>query len=454
MVAFVLAIATVNLALGYLAAASLAEPPFWTLLRLRWSIGSLRSGRGGAAAEPHSAPAEEPSQPAEELIENGILEQPLASVTCEDGAPTTIVGIDELPPEWLQQLATEGIIAESFIEGAAHVLRLEINRYREQLLVAERRGRELASQGNVKGLKLLATDLGDVNEGWLTTQNKAAELLNKRAGQLGEHENAAQALDRVLADQAAEIRAAADVFNSLDQRREIDGGAKCVLDQCAHLLERAHELRDQIAELFATLVRTGNRLESLSAAGQTDAATGLPNRTGLETILTRWWRDDPQRSRLLASVEINIDRFARLNQRLGSRVGDHILKALAKLLEEFIDRNRPLDRLVRAAGERFLLILGDTGPREALATAERIRQSLEASTFTHQGIEFDLTVSCGVVEVGHIATTPLLLERIAETVAFAKRAGRNRCAIDEGSGPVSLDPPQFPVPGRTINLPD
>jgi diguanylate cyclase len=451
----VLAIAIGNLGLGYLAAASLMEPPFWTLLKLRFACLSLWPSRKKtklAALLAEQSEVKTEISTAELLIEQGILETPLTAVTCEEGAPATIAGVDELPPEWLAQLATEGIIAESFIEGAAHVLRLEIGRYREQLAVAETRARALAKQSNAKGLKILASDLCDLNEGWLATQHKAAELLHQRTGQLGEHENAAAALDRVLADQASEIRAAAAALTGLDERREIDGGGKCVLDQCAALLDRTHGLRDRIVELFAMLVRTGNHLESLSTTGQTDATTGLPNRTGLETLLLQWWASDAQRSRSLSAIGIDIDRFSRLNQRFGTRIGDQILKSLSGVLREFLQRDLPFDHLVRTDGEKFVFILGDTGPREALATAERIRQSLEASTFAYLDAEFELTVSCGVLEVGHIATTTALLKRVEETVLFAKRAGRNRCSIDEGSGPVSLDPPQFPVQGRVIKL--
>ena len=35
---------------------------------------------------------------------------------------------------------------------------------------------------------------------------------------------------------------------------------------------------------------------------------------------------------------------------------------------------------------------------------------------------------------------------------FAKKSGRNRCALDKGDGPTLLDPPQFPVKGRVVAL--
>src|SRR5262249_5886015 len=103
-------------------------------------------------------------------------------------------------------------------------------------------------------------------------------------------------------------------------------------------------------------------------------------------------------------------------------------------------------------GESFIILQGDVGPHQALTAAERLRQSIEATTFHLDDAEFDLTVSCGVIEVGHTESSLDLVKRALEALQFAKRAGRNRCALDKGEGPTMLDPPQFPVKGRIINL--
>jgi PleD family two-component response regulator len=96
--------------------------------------------------------------------------------------------------------------------------------------------------------------------------------------------------------------------------------------------------------------------------------------------------------------------------------------------------------------------MGDTGPHQALAAAERLRQSFEATTFDDQGATFELTLSCGVIEAGRTESVAELLRRAGAAVQFAKKAGRNRCSLDEGQGPTTLDPPQFPVKGRVVNL--
>jgi diguanylate cyclase (GGDEF)-like protein len=180
--------------------------------------------------------------------------------------------------------------------------------------------------------------------------------------------------------------------------------------------------------------------------------TKLPNRIGLENLLEAWWREDPQRSRLLSAIMIDIDRFGRLNLRLGTRSGDGAIVAVGRLIEDSLGKDRGFERLVRIGGESFFVLQGDVGPHQALAAAERLRQAIEATTFDDEGAEFDLTVSCGVIEVKHSESSLELVRRAQQTLVFAKKAGRNRCALDKGDGPAMLDPPQFPVKARTISL--
>jgi diguanylate cyclase (GGDEF)-like protein len=196
----------------------------------------------------------------------------------------------------------------------------------------------------------------------------------------------------------------------------------------------------------------GAKLDTLPETVQNDLATGKNNRIGLELLLTTWWADDRDRTRPLSAILVDVDRFGRINQRLGTHCGDYLLTAMAELIDQDIVKDSGFERLVRIAGDKFLILQGDIGPHQALTTAERLRQSVEASTFEAEGVEFELTISCGVVEVGQSQSSLDLVRKAYETLRFAKKAGRNRCALDKGDGPTMIDPPQFPVKARTITL--
>jgi diguanylate cyclase (GGDEF)-like protein len=425
--------------LGYVAAASLTDPPPWGGLvdRLRRHAGLSVSIRLPNVFRAGSG--------------NSVAAVALAEVG--QGGRPTVAGLDELPAGWLVQLASEGIVAETFVEATAHVLRLDISRHREQLVVAETRARAAASRRDAATLTKLAEELRSLIGEWLDGQASAADMLAQHNGRLGDHEQAAAALEQALLDKAAQIRTACGVLDSLSNVKEVEIRGKQLVENITTLLLHVHNLRDRITDLLATLIRVGAKFDILPPTVQNDFATGKSNRIGLESLLASWWADDKERTRPLSAILIDVDRFGRANQRLGTHCGDMALAALAQLIDETIVKDTGFERLVRIAGDKFLILQGDVGPHQALTTAERLRQSIEASTFDDDGAEFEMTISCGIIDAGSSASSFDLVRRAYETMRFAKKAGRNRCAFDKGDGPTMLDPPQFPVKARTISLP-
>jgi diguanylate cyclase (GGDEF)-like protein len=440
MIGFVLAVAIANLALGYAAAAALTEPPLWSGLKLRFR-----------RALPTPADVQHVPAPQSVKASEALPALPSLSEVGKGGVPT-VAGLDELPAGWLVQLSNEGIVAHTFVEATGHILRLDVNRYREQLVTAETRTRLATTQQNAAALSKLADELRVVNQDWLDKQTSAADMLGQRNGNLGDHEQAAITLEQALLDQAAQISIACEQLSSLNTVPELENRGKQLVELIANLLLHAHALRDRITDLLAALMRSGAALDVLPATVQRDLHTNLPNRIGLETVLSSWWAEDSQRTRLLSAILIDVDRFGRINQRLGTHAGDLALAAIGKLIDDTVIKDQGYERMTRVAGDKFLLLQGDVGPHQALTAAERLRQALEATTFENDGSEFDLTISCGVIEVGHSESSLELVRRAYETMRFAKKAGRNRCALDKGNGPTMLDPPQFPVKARLLPL--
>jgi diguanylate cyclase len=442
---FIFMLAVANLGLGYLAALALVEPPFWS----GW-LARRTPDKAENPITPPSPSAETAAAPPHPVDANAS-KAPLATAAVAN-VPSVVAGMDELPPDWLAQLASEGIIAQSFVEAAAHVLKLEVGRYRELLVAIECRTRTSADDRDAQDLRRLIDELRFCNQDWLDKQKSAADMLGQRSGRMGSHEQAAASLEQALLDQAAQIRAACGALQSLDPATEAETRGKQLIEQIGSLLNHAHALRDLIFDLLAIQIGAGKSPDSYGPTVQRDYATGLPNRVGLETLLAAWWREDEQRTRLLSAVLIDIDRFGRVNQRLGARSGDRAIVAIGRLIDESLTKDRGFERLVRIGGEAFLVLQGDVGPHQALTAAERLRQSIEATTLDDEGNEFDLTISCGVIEVGHTESSLDVVRRAFETLKFAKKAGRNRCSLDKGEGPTMLEPPQFPVKGRVLSL--
>jgi diguanylate cyclase (GGDEF)-like protein len=453
---FVLVVGLLNVALGFVAAVALTEPPPWNrwlpgrlfqLPQIKWRWPKLSLGRW--ALPTITLPTITLPRPAAPPLTRKTEPRPAPPPPRPAGFK-----LEELPQRWLELLGAEGVTPGSFLEASAHVMRLELSQYREQLITAENRTRAALAATDANGLRQLCDDLKQVNQDWLKRQTEAAKGLKERQGGHGDYERAAAELEQVLHDQAASIAECSDTIAALHCRTEIDTGCKRVFERLAQLIDQAHALRDRLNDLLATILRNDGGLAGVATTLQHDHATGLPNRIGIELIFRDWWHDDPQRQRQLSAALIDIDRFVRVNQRLGTRVGDRTIAAFSGLLTDLFRRDRGSDRLVRMSGQSLLVFFGDTGPHQALSAVERARQTIEATTWDDHGSEYDLTISAGVCEIHGSDSLPDVLARLAETLKFAKLAGRNRAALDEGDGPRLLDPPQFTVKGRIVSVGD
>jgi diguanylate cyclase (GGDEF)-like protein len=156
--------------------------------------------------------------------------------------------------------------------------------------------------------------------------------------------------------------------------------------------------------------------------------------------------------RLVSVALVDVDQFAEVNRRFGSRVGDRILGTLGRLVEQLVAKESGLDRTFRFSGQQLLLFFGDTGPRSAMNSLEEVRQTLENSTFTYGTDEFTLNISAGVTEVEADEQTPRLYKRLISLVEVAKQGGRNCTSVDDGSGGMTVPPKDIQVPGRVVKI--
>jgi diguanylate cyclase (GGDEF)-like protein len=83
----------------------------------------------------------------------------------------------------------------------------------------------------------------------------------------------------------------------------------------------------------------------------------------------------------LALILIDIDNFSQINREHGNREGDNLLQALSELLLLNIRRN---DLLCRYAGDRFALLLPNTGKLMAQTIATEISQAVRHFAFKPQ----------------------------------------------------------------------
>jgi len=129
--------------------------------------------------------------------------------------------------------------------------------------------------------------------------------------------------------------------------------------------------------------------------------------------------------RTLSVVMLDLDYFKVFNDNWGHQEGDKLLKWFAHVCADCV---RNIDVLARYGGEEFVVILPETGAKEALAVAERIRQTTDKQSVIEFGKNRGVTVSAGVATFPDHARTRHALILSADAALYsAKQRGRNRC---------------------------
>jgi len=429
--AYILIIGTFNFVLGYFLALALADPPFLGLRIAEFLIHLKQSfWRRSPLADQEAE---------EEQDEAGEHADPLPAI-----AP-----VSDLPDLWQHALKEDGLQLSTLAAGIIHYLRLEEVQYREQLLTAEARARQAWAVQEPLTMEQLAADLRFVNVDWSRKLRQAAELIEERAGRLGPAQDAALEFSRLMQDQGGQIAEMDREIHALNFRSDGTVACRRMLADLHHLIHLAHVLRDNTQRLLAATCLAEGNLPQINRKLHLDAATRMPGRLALEAMFAENFQSS---ARPITAARISLDRFGKVNQRLGARAGDFALKSAARYLAELAASQCEKSLVIRLAGDEFLILATEASVEELAAVGEHIRQSFEAAGFNHQGTDFSLTLTVSVAAVAAEATLGDLLERLDTVRSAAVRAGQNRGARWENGAAVLTLPPAIPATARMIQV--
>ncbi|WP_197495547.1 sensor domain-containing diguanylate cyclase [Shewanella sp. UCD-FRSSP16_17] len=168
---------------------------------------------------------------------------------------------------------------------------------------------------------------------------------------------------------------------------------------------------------------------------RTDPLTELNNRRGFKVLTELTWPNIVDTQRNISVALIDIDFFKKVNDEYGHSKGDEVLKKVAKVIAE---TSREGDISARWGGEEFIVFLPDTTRDGAIMHAERIREAIEAISFTGIDCELMLTASIGVA--GSVAarfedesinhdTLEVMIKNADRALYIAKQDGKNQVRV-------------------------
>ena len=175
-----------------------------------------------------------------------------------------------------------------------------------------------------------------------------------------------------------------------------------------------------------------------------DALTGLPNRTLLQERMELAIEQAQGNSEYMyALLFIDLDRFKTINDSLGHLIGDRLLIAVSRLLQECL---RESDIVARFGGDEFVILLdGIAQLSDATTIAERIQQKLR-SPLTIDKHHIYTGASIGIVLSTSGYQNPDDIMRDADIAMYrAKARGKaryeifNRAMYEETIGTIELE---------------
>ncbi|MEX8495795.1 GGDEF domain-containing protein [Sphaerotilus sp.] len=175
-------------------------------------------------------------------------------------------------------------------------------------------------------------------------------------------------------------------------------------------------------QLIVALDQAMRRLEALA---MTDSLTGVRNRRCFMQAAALEFERATRHARPMAVVLIDVDHFKGINDRHGHQCGDQALIEIAQACQGTL---RKTDLLARFGGEEFIVLLPETGQREAVRLAERMRNAVAADLrLPDHPRPGAVTISLGAVALSRSTPTlDVLIQAADQSLYDAKRAGRNR----------------------------
>jgi len=180
-------------------------------------------------------------------------------------------------------------------------------------------------------------------------------------------------------------------------------------------------------------------VSQLQRQATTDALTGLPNRNALYQRLETTVENNHRQTATLAVAMLDLDGFKQVNDTLGHRAGDDILRQLAARLRKHL---RKTDFVARLGGDEFIVLISHYhSTEELISVIEKKRDELikPLHIFVKGCVEEVLLgVSTGLAEWQHDISIEHLMS-IADSAMYQSKAQGNNTITLATTGNGSPD---------------
>lgn len=168
------------------------------------------------------------------------------------------------------------------------------------------------------------------------------------------------------------------------------------------------------------------KIKELEKIALLDHLTQLANRHYIEKELISRFEEKQRFDIPFGILFLDIDKFKDFNDTYGHKIGDEVLRTVAKT---FMANSRPFDLYGRWGGEEFIGIIRNINAENLELIGNRIRKLVENSRIHHRDRHLNVTISIGATMVEKSDTIDGIIKRADALLYESKTAGRNRLTM-------------------------
>lgn len=190
---------------------------------------------------------------------------------------------------------------------------------------------------------------------------------------------------------------------------------------------RVNQLKKYNKELSELNQKLKEKEKEIHNLAYYDSLTGLANRTFFYNMAEKFLEDARRSSKKLGLMFIDVDKFKSINDTYGHKIGDKVLKEVAKILTKSTRKN---DIISRHGGDEFLILLPNIKQYNNYKTiASRIANANKEIGIDNK-IKIKIPLSIGVSFYPKDGDSiDQLISKADKAMYCAKNSGGDKCAI-------------------------
>ncbi|MCM1157626.1 MAG: GGDEF domain-containing protein [Bacteroidales bacterium] len=189
---------------------------------------------------------------------------------------------------------------------------------------------------------------------------------------------------------------------------------------------------DAIIAQYDIAISNAKIYNEMQNMARKDGLTGINNRTYFMELFRSAVSRIQKGNGCMSVALFDIDKFKSVNDTYGHLAGDEVIKRIASVAEECIDKYNGF--VCRYGGEEFVAVLPERKLELAQSIIEELFEEICAQVVRYNEYDITMSVSVGLTAYPEVCTDPEeLLKRADWCMYYAKEHGRHQIKVDDGS---------------------